>query len=121
MSEKTKENREKLHKLSLIAKEMQTTYILNGLEPPNINFLIVENMYKKDDKELIFNTFNEWKEQGFYVKKGEKAYLIWSRPVDNLKEEEKTEEDKQNKTGKFFAVSYIFSSKQVAKMESNEN
>ncbi len=71
------------------------------------------------NNDLIFNTFRGWLKEGFKVNKGEKAYLIWGRPLDIAKNEklkkDLPEDEKNKKT--FFPVSYIFSSNQVSKKE----
>lgn len=66
------------------------------------------------------HTFKQWKEKGFYVKKGEKAILLWATPkaskssklaaVDAGKQEDEAKED-------YFPIAYLFSNKQVAKQK----
>ena len=42
-------------------------------------------MYIRATGQTDFRTFLQWKEAGFKVKKGEKAFGLWSRPAANLK------------------------------------
>jgi len=69
--------------------------------------------YQKEEK-LEFNSFHNWKKDGFFVQKGEKGFMIWSSPIKAKKNETETEPEKKFK---FFNVAYIFSSKQVKKMQ----
>ena len=63
-------------------------------------------------------SFSEWKEAGYYVKKGEKAILLWAHPKPSreakelAKSEGKNEDEAKND---FYPLAYLFSSKQVAK------
>ena len=52
-------------------------------------------------------TFGKWKELGFQVMKGEKALLLWAKPLHVQKEEPKPE------GAPFFPVVYLFSNLQV--------
>lgn len=64
--------------------------------------------YEISDKEK--HTFKAWLEKGFVVRKGEKAYKIWSSPVRAKKTVEDSEEEKSYK---FFNVCFIFTVDQV--------
>lgn len=65
-------------------------------------------------------SFSEWKEAGYYVKKGEKAILLWAHPKPSreakelAKSEGKNEDEAKND---FYPLAYLFSSKQVAKIQ----
>ena len=72
----------------------------------NVNMALIESCYKTDGHE-IFKSYEGWKLDGFQVRKGEKAFLVWSTPKNN---EEKPEE-------KFFRVAFLFSNLQVDKIE----
>ena len=52
-------------------------------------------------------TFGKWKESGFQVMKGEKALLLWAKPLHVQKEEPKPE------GAPFFPIVYLFSNLQV--------
>jgi len=65
------------------------------------------------------NSFNRWKEQGFKVKKGSKALLLWGEPKPFKKSGETptptaTKEDKEET---FFPLAYVFSNLQVEPLE----
>ena len=65
-------------------------------------------------------SFSEWKEEGYYVKKGEKAILLWAHPKPSREAKElaksqgKNEDEAKND---FYPLAYLFSSKQVAKRQ----
>ena len=62
-------------------------------------------------------TFDQWKEAGFFVRKGEKAILLWGHPKPSRQAKEaakqagKPEEEAEND---FYPLAYLFSNKQVA-------
>lgn len=74
-----------------------------------VNQLIVEHIYK-DEENKKFNTFKGWIKDGFSVRKGQKAFLLWGRKKQTVEKpngEEKTEELE------FFPITFVFSNKQV--------
>ena len=77
-----------------------------------LNKIIIDNFYKSD-KDQEFNTFKGWIKEGFQVKKGEKAFLIWGRPKDVQDQEKGKEQTTEEEDKRFFPVSFIFSNAQV--------
>lgn len=85
-----------------------------------VNAAIMETMYK-DKTHRVFDTFMGWKLKGKKVKKGEKAFILWSKPKNlEKKEPEPTPEDTteethtpEDETFKFFGIAYLFSNAQV--------
>jgi hypothetical protein len=82
---------------------------------------ILKKYYKNKFRVNEFNTFLGWKENGFKVKKGAKAFLFWSKPkvarVDNetgkkFTSDFSTENEDEAKDKKYF-LSYLFSDAQV--------
>ena len=65
-------------------------------------------------------SFSEWKDAGYYVKKGEKAILLWAHPKPSREAKElaksqgKNEDEAKND---FYPLAYLFSSRQVAKRQ----
>jgi len=45
-----------------------------------INYFLVHFVYNKDNKEITFDTFWNWKKNGYNIKKGEKAFALWGKP-----------------------------------------
>lgn len=65
---------------------------------------------------LIFKTYEEWGKDGFFVKKGEKAFLFWGMP------EEKAKYDNNGKiisVYSFCPISFKFNQLQVSNPKSN--
>ena len=79
----------------------------------NVNTIILEDFYSQDGHEE-FNLFREWKEQGYKIKKGSRAFTIWGRRRKGTKAEAESEEEKEFK---FFPLAYLFSNKQVEKVK----
>jgi hypothetical protein len=61
-----------------------------------------------------FNTFNQWKEKGYTVKKGSKAFLFWGQPRQVSQVPEGSTEPEEYK---YWPICYLFSNCQVHKME----
>ena len=65
-------------------------------------------------------SFSEWKEAGYYVKKGEKAILLWAHPKPSREAKELAKSEGKNEdeaNNDFYPLAYLFSSKQVAKRQ----
>ena len=98
------------NKLQQVAKAM-------GLEMKP-NELLRQHYAQAGHTEL--KSFSEWKEAGYYVKKGEKAILLWAHPKPSREAKElaksqgKNEDEAKND---FYPLAYLFSSKQVAKRQ----
>ena len=93
-----------------------------GLFPefPTVNGLLRYYYESRGYKEL--KTFKQWKEEGFSVKKGEKAILLWAQPVaSNQSKEAATEAGKTEEEAKedYFPVCHVFASCQVQQMKNN--
>jgi antirestriction protein ArdC len=79
-----------------------------------INDAIINEIYK-DGIHCVFNTYRQWREKGFQVRKGEKAFFVWARPLDALKEQPTPEE--QDGKSRFFPLCFLFSNAQVDRIE----
>lgn len=80
-----------------------------------INDALINEIYRCGDHKE-FKTFQEWKKEGYSVKKGEKAFLVWGRPVDKQRSEEqvaKGQQPDEPDERKFFPLSFLFSNAQV--------
>ena len=62
-----------------------------------------------------FKTFNQWKAEGFFVKKGMKAFLVWGRPKGSPEQEKTKTTEENEEDSKFFPIAFIFSNAQVEK------
>lgn len=108
----TKEDKKKLLKtLSIKAKERIE---LLG-DDRNINQIVLSMYINDTHKE--FNSFHQWRKKGFKVKKGSKAFFVWSKKREAVKKEE-NEEDKEYK---FYTLAYLFSNAQVEPIKQSNN
>jgi hypothetical protein len=108
---------EKRAALIALSKPLQAARkkgILPWAELPTINACL-EVIYSSRTGQNAWHTFMGWKEAGYSVKKGEKGFAIWGRPLDVKRA---TEPTTVNPAGEeefsFFPVSYLFHAGQVA-------
>jgi len=61
------------------------------------------------------NTFHGWKQDGYYIRKGEHAFLFWGSPLDipNELDTEHNNDDPDKAKIEFFPVCHLFSEFQV--------
>jgi hypothetical protein len=110
---KYQENRDKLKQLSKVAK--QAIKVNGGYQ--NVNDYVIRECYTTPEN-TEFNTFFQWREKGFKVKKGEHAFVIWGAPMKAQKTEHK---EKQNDDEfSFYPLCYLFSNKQVEPFKNNK-
>ena len=90
-----------------------------------INDAIVETLYR-DGTHREFKSYRQWRKEGFQVRKGEKAFLLWARPkdLDRIRKEQESKktgepvkEEDVEEMSKFFPLAYLFSNAQVDPME----
>lgn len=92
-----------LRSLSKEAKE-----IVNVAEDEiTINKILID--WYKDETHKEFNSLWEWRKKGFKVKKGERAFFVWSRKRRGEQEQENGEKEEYS----FFSLAYLFSNAQV--------
>lgn len=86
-----------------------------------INDAIMETLYK-DDTNKEFKSYRQWKNEGYQVNKGEKAFLLWAKPKQiNKPMEENPSDEEWEEMLKFFPIAYLFSNAQVTEIgEENE-
>lgn len=82
----------------------------------SINNAIVDSYKTAEHQE--FKTFKQWKADGYFVKKGMKAFLVWGRPKGS-QHEEQMEAEGESDDSKFFPIAYIFSNAQVERKGGN--
>jgi hypothetical protein len=103
----------KRNELKELSRHLQKQAQDHGLKT-STNFLLREWYAADGHKEL--KTFEQWKEAGYFVRKGEKALLLWGHPkpskqaLTTATENGKTEEDAEND---FYPIAYVFSNMQV--------
>lgn len=100
-------------KRDLLKELSESAKMLMELNPDigdGVNDVILNTMYKSLEHNE-FNTFKGWKENGQMVKKGSKAFFIWSKPrkVEKKKEDQEGEKDAY----KMYGIAHLFSNAQV--------
>lgn len=80
-----------------------------------VNEALLDLYRQQEGTEATFNTFREWKEMGYSIKKGERAFLVWGRPKDAQRVETHPDESGEADEYKFFPLAFLFSSNQVEK------
>ncbi len=104
------EKKELLKSLSKGAKQIVAT-----TEEGTVNSVLIE-MYKNNEHQE-FNSFKRWLQLGYKVKKGAKAFFVWSKPK---KAKDKTSENEEDEFS-FYAIAYIFSNAQVEPLKEKVN
>ena len=102
-----KANRSALIQLStalrLLVKEGALDSVNEGLK----------EIYEKSDPEISeFKTFWQWKDEGFTIKRGSKAFLIWGQPRRGSQVAEGSEEPEEYN---YWPLCYLFANTQVYK------
>jgi hypothetical protein len=85
----------------------------------SVNKALIAYYRSKNTEITEFHSFHHWILQGFKVKKGEKGYAIWTKPIPKKgsaeqPNPEKTDNDESNYN--VFGMCYVFSNLQVEKM-----
>ena len=110
MKDNIKTKREELKSLSSIIQKAVKENIYS-----NVNEGLVD-LYSQQGHTTL-HSFNQWKKEGYHVKKGEKALLLWGEPRKSINQEKKSE--KENDEFKFFPLAYVFSQLQVEPLAKN--
>ena len=121
ISEKIKQKRLVLSHLSTQAKEIREGIVKQAIESGNnaealkaagrtLNSIIIEYFYMKNGH-TDFRSFNEWTREGKKIKRGEKGFIIWGRPLNVIKQER--EEPTSDEESKYFPISHLFSNLQI--------
>lgn len=110
MQKPINEKREQLKALS-----QQVAELVEAGEYLTINEAIMTEFYKKNGN-TEFNTYKQWKEKGFQVRKGEKAYTLWAKPLSAQKTKEEATPEEQESKSNYFPICHLFSNLQVEKM-----
>ena len=109
---KAHEAREQLKAYSVAVKELVETG-----KYKTVNDALIETVYN-DEKHHEFKSYEEWKKEGYQVRKGEKAFLLWGKPKEHPSHQSK-ENDTPGKEehSTYFPVIRVFSDAQVVQRE----
>jgi hypothetical protein len=108
MTDEMKEKREGLKAISRLIQQL-----VKAGQYESVNEGLVDMYAKQGHTEI--HSFKKWMEQGYIVRKGEKALLLWGEPKKAFNQEKQTEGEKDE--FKFFPLAYVFSQKQVEPMK----
>lgn len=111
--EAARKRREALKDLSYQLKQLAKETLTNPGEH-TVNDLLRKFYAGSGHSDL--RTFNEWKEAGYHVRKGEKAILLWATPKPSKQSKEAAKsagKDEEEAKDDFFPVAYLFSQMQV--------
>jgi hypothetical protein len=67
--------------------------------------------YYAEQGHTTLKSYRRWKDEGFQVKRGSSALLLWGEPKPRHKQEEPPKPDEKEET--FFPVAFVFSNLQV--------
>lgn len=101
--EQFKKNRQELIDLSKIAKRAVKEGMYDSVNEALISFY-------RDNENKEFNTFWEWKDKGYNIKKGSVSFKVWGSPQKGKRPEPKEgQEDEYD----YWPICYLFSNAQV--------
>lgn len=102
-----KAKRDELKALSVALRPLVQQEIYSS-----INEALLDTYRTEEHQE--FKTFWDWKKVGKSVKKGEKAFPIWGKPLEGKpKEEQPKEGEEGEEDSSFWPLCYMFSNAQV--------
>lgn len=78
----------------------------------------LKEAYTGDNPEILeFKTFSQWKEDGYTIKKGSKAFILWGQPRKVSQVPEGSSEPEEYK---YWPLCYLFADTQVFKREKEQ-
>lgn len=109
--------REELRQLSKQLKDLNKIAVARGVR---VNDLLID-YYNEAFHTTELNTYEQWKEKGFQVKKGSVSYMVWATPrtIKVKRKEDPSAEPKD--INDFFAVCHLFDVSQVVRIENQQN
>lgn len=95
--------RTELKKMSQPLKELLKAGVIESINDG------LRGIYANDGHTNL-KTLKQWNKEGFLIKKGEHAFLLWGTPVNRTGKQPDTEQDEETE---FFPVCFVFSQNQV--------
>ena len=108
---KTSQYQEKREQLRTLSRSVKAMMESGQLDAATVNEGLIE-LYKMDGHSE-FKTFKQWKDAGFSITKGSKAFLVWGSPREITHPDPEQNDDEF----KYFPLCYLFSDMQVEKMK----
>ena len=115
----TAERKINVRKLELIELSTELKILVAIGKYESVNKALIAYYKSKNPEITDFYSFKIWLIQGFRVKKGEKGYAIWTKPIPKKESPEQpnpvnTDNDESNYN--IFGMCYVFSNLQVEKL-----
>lgn len=114
LTPKQQEAQQRRRELSNLCSKLQEAAGIAGVGVKPNELL---RKYYKQEGHTELRTFEEWKKAGYYVRKGEKAILLWGRPKPSRHAKEEAAQaglPEEAAKNDFYPLAYLFSNRQVA-------
>ncbi len=90
-----------------------------------VNDLLIRYYEKQAGAPLELNTYEQWRERGYQVRKGSVSFMVWGKPLKHQRDNEKPTETTDNDTEKdpnedFFPVCHLFDKSQCYALKADE-
>ena len=88
-----------------------------------VNDLLIRYYEKQAGAPLELNTYEQWRERGYQVRKGSVSFMVWGKPLNTKKKKEDPDNPNTDDTeGKedFFPVCHLFDKSQCYALKANE-
>jgi len=89
-----------------------------------INDLLIRYYEKQAGTPLELNTYEQWRERGYQVRKGSVSYMVWGKPLkhqDTKKPKDTTDQDTEKDPNEdFFPVCHLFDKSQCYALKADE-
>ena len=90
-----------------------------------VNDLLIRYYEKQAGAPLELNTYEQWRERGYQVRKGSVSFMVWGKPLKHQRDNEKATETTDNDTEKdpnedFFPVCHLFDKSQCYALKADE-
>ena len=87
-----------------------------------INDLLVKYYEKQAGAPLELNTYEQWRERGYQVRKGSVSYMVWGKPLNTKKKKEDPDNPDKDDESKedFFPVCHLFDKSQCYALKADE-
>jgi hypothetical protein len=112
--DKKEERREQFleKRKQLIALSQLIRPLVDEGEFETVNQGLLSTYMEENQQANEFNTFNQWKEKGYTINKGSKAFIVWGQP---RKAQQVPEGSNEPEEYKYWPICYLFSNEQVFK------
>ena len=102
---------------NLIAQSKLARMLMEMGQAESVNDGLLTLYDNEQGQTCDYNTFHQWKEKGFTILKGARAFCVWGQPRNASQTPEGSEEPEEYK---YWPICYLFSELQVIKPEQPE-